>query len=131
MPSIAQYKNIIFDFGGVILPDSFQPLIEQEFKGEKILPLYLVSLPELPIWKEWNKGLVSKQNVIDNASLQYDRAFVTRLIDRFLNPNRPLIQESVDAIHQLKAQGYRLYLLSNMTKDTHESFVLSHPEIFE
>lgn len=128
--SIAPYKNIIFDFGGVILSDSFQDLIEQEFKGEQEIPLYLVNLHDLPLWKAWNKGLLTRQQVIEEASLKYGHEVVARLINFFLNPGRRFIQESIDALYHLKTRGYRLYMLSNMSKDVYETFVVPHPEIF-
>lgn len=122
--------RIIFDVGGVILPDAFIPLIKQEFKNEPEIPLYLASIHESFEWQEWGKGLITKQQVIDSLSARYDRVLVTRLLNAFLNSKRPLIQESVDIVHELKTEGYRLYILSNMSKDGYESFVETRPEFF-
>lgn len=126
----AEYRTIIFDIGGVILADEFLPLIEQEFKDEKEIPYYLLEACNVPLWQEWNKGLVTQQELIDHLSTLYDREYIIRLLSLFLSPHRPLIEETVTLIQQLKAAGYRLYILSNMGKETHDMLMQQHPEFF-
>jgi putative hydrolase of the HAD superfamily len=127
----AQYCTIIFDIGGVILADDFLPFIEQEFKDEKEVPYYLLEACNVPLWQEWNKGLVTQEELIDYLSTLYKREYVIRLLQVFQNPNRAFIEETIHIIQKLKSAGYRLYILSNLPKETYEIFVMQRPEFFE
>lgn len=127
----AEYRTIIFDLGGVIFADNFHTFMEEEFKEEDEIPFYLLEACKDPLWQEWNKGLVTLQALIDHLSVTYERQHIIRLFNIFLNPKRPLIEETVQIIMQLKRQGYEVYILSNLARETHEVFVNGHAEFFQ
>jgi HAD superfamily hydrolase (TIGR01509 family) len=127
----AEYRSIIFDIGGVILADDFISYLEQEFKNEEEVPYYLLEACRVQLWQDWNKGLVTQQELIDHLSLTYKRDDIIRLLNIFLNPDRPFIQETINIIQKLKEKGYKIYILSNLPKETYEVFVIQHSEFFK
>lgn len=107
-------KNIVFDLGGVVFardPRKFEPAFIEFFS--------YIMLPEMPkFWEDYDRGIVSYDEVIASLA-EYNKC------DRVLAENNLrrsiLTQEEIPAtkalIADLKAAGYRLYVLSNMSKE--------------
>ena len=107
-------KNVVFDLGGVVF--SRDP---RKFEPEFIKFFSYIQLPKMPeFWEEYDRGVVSYDEVIDSLA-QYnscDRELAASNLHRSI-----LTQEAIPAtkslIESLKAAGYRLYVLSNMSKE--------------
>lgn len=105
-------KNIVFDLGGVVFardPRKFEPEFIEFFS--------YILLPEMPkFWEDYDRGVVTYDEVI--ASLADYNTCERELAER--NIRRSILtQEEIPAtkslIADLKAAGYSLYVLSNMS----------------
>ena len=107
-------KNIVFDLGGVVFARD-----PRKFEPEFIKFFSYIMLPKMPeFWEEYDRGVVSYDEVI-SALAEYnscDRELAATNLRRSI-----LTQEAIPAtkalIEALKAKGYRLFVLSNMSKE--------------
>ena len=106
-------KNVVFDLGGVVFARD-----PRKFEPEFIKIFSYILLPKMPeFWEESDRGVVSYDEVIkslaqyNNCDCELAAANLRRSI---------LTQEAIPAtkmlIEALKAAGYRLFVLSNMSK---------------
>lgn len=118
-------KNIVFDLGGVVF--SRDP---RKFEKEFIDFFSYVYLPQMPrFWEEYDRGAISYDEML-TALMEYNEC--TRELAES-NVQRSIVtQEEVAPtkalIQSLKADGYRLYVLSNMSKEFIE--FLRHKEVY-
>lgn len=117
----AAIKNIFFDVGGVILADGpayfAQTLINQEERETAR------AIAKSNAWHAWIKGKILRNELSATLAQYFDVALVEWIIAETLNPQRPFIKETVAIIKQLKAAGYRLYILSNFSQESYDTFV--------
>ncbi len=115
------YKNIIFDLGGVMVHWDPKEYLMEMFHNPVIeRKVYDTTFGS----KEWlmaDAGEISRF-AADNAMLDHARAAgysfeVQEVIDHWPNILRTR-RDVVDIAAQLKAQGFRLYCLSNIASDT-------------
>ena len=105
-------KNIVFDLGGVVFARD-----PRKFKPEFIKFFSYIMLPQMPrFWEEYDRGVVSYEQVVSDLA-EYnscDRELADKNLRRSI-----LTQEEIPAtkalIAELKAAGYKLYVLSNMS----------------
>ena len=107
-------KNIVFDLGGVVFardPRKFEPEFIEFFS--------YIMLPKMPeFWEEYDRGVVTYDEVIDSLAEynQCDKELAASNLHRSI-----ITQEAIPAtkslIEALKARGYNLYVLSNMSKE--------------
>lgn len=107
-------KNVVFDLGGVVFARD-----PRKFEPEFIKFFSYILLPKMPeFWEEYDRGVVSYEGVIDALAAynSCDRELARKNLERSI-----LTQEQVPAtkalIEALKGAGYRLYVLSNMSKE--------------
>lgn len=107
-------KNIVFDLGGVVFARD-----PRKFEPEFIKFFSYILLPKMPeFWEEYDRGVVLYDEVIDSLA-EYnscDRELAASNLHRSI-----LTQEAIPAtkslIESLKTSGYRLFVLSNMSKE--------------
>jgi glucose-1-phosphatase len=114
------YKNIIFDFGGVIINIDYHRVIDAFVKlGVKDFEKHYSQLDQHHLFDDYDRGLISSEefrkrlkeiSAIPLSDAQIDDAWNTILID--------LPMENIELLKRLK-QRYRLFLLSN-TNEIHE-----------
>lgn len=107
-------KNIVFDLGGVVFardPKKCAPDFVEFFS--------FVRFPQMPrFWEEYDRGALTYDEVIDLLCREkgVDRTtcegYMREAIDR-----QEVIVPTGQLIAELKAAGYRLYVLSNMSKE--------------
>lgn len=105
-------KNIVFDLGGVVFARD-----PRKFEPEFIKFFSYIMLPQMPrFWEEYDRGVVSYEQVVSDLA-EYnscDRELADKNLRRSI-----LTQEEIPAtkalIAELKAAGYKLYVLSNMS----------------
>ena len=111
----AEYTTIIFDFGGVILDRDSHYILNNH--------AYNSAIRESQAWRNWMKGIITKDELINILSKRFDKDEVMQLINSSLSPHRPYIQETIDIIPKLKQSGYHIYLLSNISYDARKQFI--------
>ena len=105
-------KNIVFDLGGVVFARD-----PRKFEPEFIKFFSYILLPQMPrFWEEYDRGVVSYEQVVTDLA-EYnncDRELADKNLRRSI-----LTQEEIVAtkalVADLKAAGYKLYVLSNMS----------------
>ena len=113
-------KNIIFDIGGVILDDSIQN-ISDLFKEDA------TELWKKAFGKSFKNCLLGNIEVSDyietfKNDVDYDKIKYI-LSKENLHISYPLMKENYEYISSLKDEGYNLYILSNITKESYEYFI--------
>lgn len=105
-------KNIVFDLGGVVFARDVKKL-ERDFVDF----FSYIMLPEMPrFWEEYDRGTRSYDEVIEDlcAYNSCERGKAEEYLRRSI-----VMQEAVPSterlIADLKAAGYRLFVLSNMS----------------
>lgn len=150
--------NKLQAFYEIGIPATLQLIYDlQTFPCEKMVFDTLADVPALSTAKSYNKGLLLPCIMIDwqtNAqSLDAIQKSVKRYLDKApFHPSqknwvlqsirmmttpeqfiktRQLILDNVQLVHELKSQGYRVYILSNWDKDSFPLFQDQFPKLFE
>ncbi len=113
--------NIIFDMGGVLI--EWRPqLIASRFSSDpKLQEVVIQDIFGHEDWLVWDSGSITHAELMDRAAKRtgIPLAEVKRLMALSLE-SLDAIQPTVDLLRELKAQGYRIYCLSNMPLEHYE-----------
>jgi len=113
-------KNVIFDIGGVIT--KFSDLILVDYLNMPIeeVKQFTKIVYSSYEWRECLKGRLSHQEVINSLSNKIPRELLNKFILKenlkYVLPIRNGILEEISKIKN----KYKIYILSNLTKDTYE-----------
>ncbi len=112
--SVKRAKNIIFDLGGVVFrrdPKKCTPDFIDFFS--------FVRFPKMPLfWEEYDRGTLTLKEVIDllckdkGVSREQCVEYVKLAVGK-----QEAIKPTEELIKDLKAAGYKLYVLSNMSRE--------------
>lgn len=117
-------KNIIFDFGKVLVDFDPYYMTKQYFNNEEDINLVSDVIFDRLYWDKLDKGMITDEEIkndvkkrlpaslINNAFLAYDNWY----------RNLPEINGMREIVTQLKTNGYKLYLLSNISKQFVENY---------
>lgn len=114
------YKNIIFDLGGVLI--EWSPIKHLQ---ELQVPLHFNEVFNSLLWASHDGGCLSRSEVIAKLPGHYDKEVFSYCVSNIAQKLAP-IQEMIDLFHEVRRQGYKVYILSNMPKETHEELVELH-----
>ena len=109
-------KNIVLDIGGVIFDDSKKNI-------EKLLGKNCDVIYKLAYGKSFKECLLGNKKVnehiesLSNYKKFEDLKYI--LSKKNLSKSYPLITTNFEYIKTLKKQGYKLYLLTNITEDSY------------
>ena len=109
-----KYKNVIFDVGGVLLSYRWLELIMETLPREEEARAFANRLFHDPLWLEFDIELRPFDDVLEDYVRKYpkDEEHIRYIFGHL--ERMPLPRQRVwDKIHELKAAGYRIYLLSN------------------
>lgn len=110
-------KNIIFDVGGIIFDDSKENI-------ERILNKNCDLIYKKSYGSNFKKCLLGKMSLQEHINTfidDKDYNDIKYILDKHnFNLSYPLLKENFDYIKNLKRNGYRLYLLTNITKDSYD-----------
>lgn len=107
-------KNIVFDLGRVV----FAHRPEYRSEERKRFFSYVSESPMPQFWVDYDKGVSSLQKVAEdlaayrNVEVGYARAMIEQSIEW-----QSTIEPTAELIRDLKAAGYKLYVLSNMSHE--------------
>jgi epoxide hydrolase-like predicted phosphatase len=112
-------RNVIFDFGGVLVP--WQPLevIERFYADEALRPVIARAILQHPDWLEMDRGTLDDEAAILRFAARTGRS--TEEMAAFLQHVRESltpIPEMVELVRGLVARGVPVYGLSNMATKT-------------
>lgn len=124
-------KNIVLDIGNVVL--KFNP--KEYFLAKSDNLQLCASLCEMmmngEVWKAYDLGDYSMDDVrkkfIETMPL-YQKE-INAMLDEWTNILQP-IDYTFDKMKQLRCEGYRIYLLSNLNVDAYE-YILNHVDLFD
>ena len=105
-------KNIVFDLGGVLFHRK-----RSECSEDFARFFAFVRWPKMPLfWEEYDRGVWSLEHVKDHlcAENECPREKCDRYIRQAIEMQCP-IEPTEQLIRDLKAKGYKLYVLSNMS----------------
>ncbi len=116
-------KEVVFDLGGVVFQWKPLQLLQELFPGqvnseaaarEWAAQIFQTFHPNAD-WAQFDLGLIEPESLAQRISARtgLPQADLLRLMHG-IPPHLQPIQGTVDLIHDLKAQGHRLYFLSNM-----------------
>lgn len=107
-------KNIVFDLGRVV----FAHRPEYRSEERKRFFSYVSESPMPQFWVDYDKGVSSLQKVAEdlaayrNVEVKYAREMIEQSIEW-----QSTIEPTAELIRDLKAAGYKLYVLSNMSHE--------------
>ena len=117
-------KTVIFDIGNVLVHFRWRELyVELGYTGEKFERIADATVRN-PWWEEFDKGLMTTEEVIDRFA---ERAPEYRTeISEIYEPKNlgelvRLYDYAIPWIQELKADGYRVYILSNWSKPAYDA----------
>jgi len=116
---MATIRNIVFDFGGVLLDWNPRYLYREYFKDEEEMEFFLSNVCT-PAWnlrldagrpfKEAVEELQAEWPQYEEAILKYWKEWPRMVSGQF--------PDSVALLHELKEKGYRIYGLTNWSAET-------------
>ncbi len=117
---VSQYKNIVFDLGGVLL--EWSPV---DFLQRLELPAHFIEIFDSLLWASHDGGCLTREEVISKLPAQYDKEVFAYCVQKLVFQLRP-IAEMIDLFHEVRRQGYKVYILSNMPQELHQELLQLH-----
>lgn len=120
-------KNVIFDIGNVILYFDINEYLKKFTDSEEEREYLRKNVYKTP---EWDGGLcdLGYMERSEAINIQLERTnherdeLILRFWGSFMN-DYVFDERVIELIKSLKTKGYKLYILSNFSKDVHEHFI--------
>lgn len=114
------YKNIIFDFGGVVVQFNPKDFLMDHFMNKRAEEIVYELTFGGQEWQDLDRGIITREEgnaaMLENAA-RVNRVFeVQTVIDEWPTILRTK-ESTVHTMQKLKAAGYRLYYLTNIPAD--------------
>ena len=114
------YKNIIFDFGGVVVQFNPKDFLMDHFMNKRAEEIVYELTFGSQEWQDLDRGTINREKgnaaMLENAA-RVNRVFeVQTVIDEWPTILRTK-ESTVHTMQKLKAAGYRLYYLTNIPAD--------------
>lgn len=114
------YKNIIFDFGGVVVQFSPKDFLMDHFMNKRAEEIVYELTFGSQEWQDLDRGIITREE--GNAAMLENAARVNRVFEvQTVIDEWPAIlrtkESTVHTMQKLKAAGYRLYYLTNIPAD--------------
>ena len=114
-------NTVIFDIGNVLVYFRWRELYaDLGFTGEKFEKIADATVRN-PWWEEFDKGLMSTQEVIDRfaeRAPEYKKE-IAQIYDH-MGEIVSLYDYAIPWIRELKSKGYKIYILSNWSKPAYD-----------
>lgn len=119
-------KNIIFDLGNVVIPNPKIDIVKQFFQDEKDAQVFNDYIFKSKYWKMLDLGEMTNKEVAENIikSHMVNVSDYEEIQNFMMNWFRKcsINKDVVNLGKILKANGYNIYILSNMASSTYEYF---------
>lgn len=129
-------KNIIFDFGNVIITFD-EAKVVSNFTKEKEKQQFLINnvihSPEWLVYGLIDTGYITNEEMIDLINDRTNNQYCDLVANFIRNYYKYMyIQEEViEIIKELKKKGYKIYLLSNTNKLMYEKYIKNIESLFD
>lgn len=114
--STKTYKNIIFDLGRVLVHWHFPSIVGAIQERDPSIPDRICDVTRLACWRDFDRGRVTKEQVIQLAKPyflpEHTLAFIEEALVRLT-----AIEEGVALLNAVREKGYNVYILSNMPRE--------------
>lgn len=117
-------KNIVFDVGGVILSDG--PRYFAQNTSDDANKQVSFKILASDSWKLWFMGHLSKEAMIEQLYQNFDKSIVDAIVAASLSPQRMFLSGTVAVVKTLKALGFKLYILSNFSREAYNIFIVNN-----
>lgn len=107
-------RNIIFDLGNVLINFKPEKFLRRFTNNENYIKKFISNVVRNRIWIKLDRGTISIKKAEQEfiKKLPEDRDFIVMFFKHWMEMLTP-IQGNVKIVHDLKANGYKLYILSN------------------
>ncbi len=115
-------KNIIFDMGGVILDFRPEKTLLKYFDNKKDRDIILKNVFQSPVWQDMDRGVITNLEAVQLTAKNLPErlhATVRHLLENWFDEMPPK-EDVFELIKTLKENGYKIYLLSNVSKDFYD-----------
>ena len=129
-------KNIIFDFGNVLMTFNAKEIAKKFTSSEEEQDFIVNNVVNSPEWGGFgliDTGYLSREEIIDIINDRSNNKYKDLVID-FMNnfdKYRHIQQEVIEIIKDLKKQGYKVYLLSNTNEYSYEKVIKDIEYLFD
>lgn len=129
-------KNIIFDFGGIILTVKMKEIVKIFTDSKEEQEFLLNNVVNSPEWIEYgliDTGYITKEdfiNLVNDRTNNIHKDLVEDFINNYIN-HVYVDDKIIELIKNLKEQGYKIYLLSNTQKYSYEKFIKDIEYLFD
>jgi putative hydrolase of the HAD superfamily len=126
-----QIRNVIFDFGGVLVRWQPREIIESFYQDEGLRRLVQERVFEHADWVDWDRGTLSDDAAVERFAARMQRPVgeMRRLMDH-VRQSLDALDESHELVRSLSTRGVPLYALSNMSRSTFAHLKARHT-VFE
>lgn len=111
-------KNIVFDIGNVLAVFQPKEFLSRLFEDPNVQKELFMVLFSSGLWNDYDQGLYTTQELEDIACRSREdlRSPVHMVLKEWTRHVLP-IKENLELVKELKENGYRTYILSNIPKD--------------
>ncbi len=118
---VSPITTIVLDIGNVLAHFRWKEYLMDFGYPEDIIQRIAAATVLTPNWREWDRGAVEEEELIAGSIAREPE--LREEITRFFSEINDVVKEyaySEDFVKRLKANGYRVYLLSNYSKGYYE-----------
>lgn len=111
-------KNVIFDIGNVLADFRYRDYMKELGFSEEIMEVFCKEVVETPLWNELDRGVRSFKDV--TREMKSCVAEYPKEADAFFENIHEIVHTfpyALPWIEELKAKGYKVYLLSNYSAE--------------
>lgn len=119
-------QHIIFDLGATLLAWDPKLVAERVYKIRPEASLELAHIPATKAWLHFDQGHFSRTELIEALKPDFKEEEAALYIGQAVD-TLTLIPEAGELLLELQSQGYKTYILSNMSRDFHEHLHARNP----
>ncbi len=115
-------KNVVFDMGNVLIRYAPADFIQTFTSNTEHQQLLLNEIFLADEWLQYDRGTITKDKIIENVTKRLPETLhvsVSEVMDTWYQKMTPIIEMKA-IVKGLKANGYHLYLFSNVSQDFHQ-----------
>lgn len=111
-------KNIIFDLGNVLLDFKPEKFLLKFSEDKNYIRVFIFKVIRSKIWLNLDRGIITLENAKDKFIKKFpaESDFLIIFFEHWMEMLTP-IEENVKILHDLRSNGYNIYILSNYIEE--------------